>query len=81
MDVWDVIDAAVLACARTRPVSTRALAAAAGTTMDVMRQLTVGYLAAGLLTAPLPGCDRYILTLAGRTRLAHLTAADTRKAA
>lgn len=75
---WDAIDAVLLTAIHSGTLDTVDLPG------DVVKNLTLGYLAAGYVTQQLPGCDSYQLTLTGRTYLARLTAAtaaDTRKAA
>jgi len=82
LNPWDAMDVLILSAVRSGTLETVDLPA------DVVKNLTVGYLAAGYITQTRPGCDSYQLTLSGRAYLSRITAtytaataADTRKAA
>lgn len=80
---WDALDAALLAVLE-QPRTLAELIEASGYPRDMVAGLVDGYLAAGYVTQPLPGCGQYQITLTGRTYLVRITAAtaaDIRKAA
>lgn len=84
-DAWDTVDALLLSALGWVERSLADLVEVSDLPRDAVAGLVHGYLAARYVTQPLPGCDRYRLTLMGRARLlilAHRTSLDTtRKAA
>lgn len=66
---WDAVEHAILSAAALEPASCARIADRAGLPPDVVKAQLVTLEGAGLVTQPMPGAGRYVLTLAGRHRL------------